>query len=305
MTNPKVYIILINYGTPDDTIACMNSILQNSYQQFQVVVVDVNNINHSVDSLSKWIDDQNDTRFKLIKEKENRGFAYANNVGIKYALSQNNCNFLWVLNNDTVIDKTSLTKQINFYTNKSKNEKVGFIGVKTMSYHNPEIIQNVGGVFNKLTKFPEWIGSGEKDRGQYDNKELVIDHIQGSSMFFHPSLIDATGLMPEDYFLYFEDTDWCVKAQRAGYVNKVCTSAIIYHKQGVSTGINYIDDAKALQNKQYFYRNLLKFYKRFFKPYLPAAYLFLLKKWAGSVVRKKHQEAHLLWKVIWLRTDKL
>ena len=213
-------------------------------------------------------------------------------MGIKYALSQSNCNFLWVLNNDTVIDKTSLTKQINFYTNKSKNEKVGFIGVKTMSYHNPEIIQNVGGIFNKLTKFPEWIGRGEEDRGQYDNKELVINHIQGSSMFFHPSLIDATGLMPEDYFLYFEDTDWCVKAARAGYVNRVCTSATIYHKQGVSTGINYIDDAKALQNKHYFYRNLLKFYKRFFKPYLPAAYLFLLKKRAGSVVRKKHQEVH-------------
>ena len=104
--------------------------------------------------------------------------------------------------------------------------------------------------------------------------------------------------MPEDYFLYFEDTDWCVKAQRAGFVNKVCTSAVVYHKQGTSTGVKYIEDEKALKNKRYFYKNLLKFYKLHYKRYLPAAYFFLIKKWAGRLARGNYKEAKEIINVI-------
>ncbi len=305
MNNPTVYIILVNYGTPDDTVECMESILQNSYHKFKVIIVDVENLNKSVEKISLWIDAHKDNRFKLIKEHENKGFAHANNTGIKFSLSQKDCSFLWILNNDTVIDKESLARQVNFYNRVSQKEKPGFIGTKTMDYSKTDIIQNVGGVFNKWTKFPQWIGSGEKDTGQYDNAELPVDHIQGSSMFLHHTLIEAIGFMPEDYFLYFEDTDWCIKAQRAGYINKVCATGIIYHKQGASTGVKYMDDEKVLQNKYYFYKNLLKFYRLYFKRWLPAAYFFLFKKWTGRIIKGEWQEAKIIWKVIWRRQSSL
>ena len=298
MNTPKVHIIIINFGTPDDTIECLQSIVENEYPNFQVVIVDVLNKKNSVPVIRQWISNQDSSKFHLIEAGENKGFSYANNLAIKYVLNQKESDFIWVLNNDTVIDKRSITNQVDFYKIASKKENVGFIGSKTLDYQQRDMIQTVGGVFNKWTKFPDWVGSGEKDTGQYDDADIRVDHIQGSSMFFHSSLLKSVGLMPEDYFLYFEDTDWCVKAQRAGFVNKVCTSAVVYHKQGTSTGVKYIEDEKALKNKRYFYKNLLKFYKLYYKRYLPAAYFFLIKKWAGRLARGNYKEAKEIINVI-------
>jgi len=299
MSNPKVYIILVNYGTPDDTVECLESILHNSHQLFEVVIVDVQNKNNSLFKINNWLDGKQDARFNLIEENNNKGFAYANNIGIKYALARKDSDFLWILNNDTSIEKDSLIRQIEFYYKKSKTRKIGFMAPKTMNLSKRSVIQNAGGIFNRWTKFPEWIGAGEIEKGQLDHKEIQVDHIQGASMFFHNSLLDQIGLMDESYFLYFEDTDWCIKALKNGFRNMVCTNSVIYHKQGTSTGVTYQDDSKNLQNKKYFYQNLLKFYKRHFKWFLPIAYFILFKQLAGRLYHEEWQEARVIWRVIY------
>jgi GT2 family glycosyltransferase len=298
----KVFIVTINFGKPEHTIECLRSIADNNYRFFHVVIIDVSDIDHSVVKLGQWISENDSSKFTLIQEAENKGFAHANNIGVEYSLNQDDCEYLWVLNNDTVIEKDSVQQLLGFYKKHSETKNLGFVGSKIMDYKQKDLIQGVGGVFNKLTKFPDWIGAGEIDKGQFDEM-TVVDHLLGASLFFHKSLVGGIGPMPEGYFLYFEDTDWCVKALRAGFQNAVCAKCIVYHKGGVSTGVDYLDDSKHLNNKRYFYTNLLKFYRLYFKWHLPFAYSFLLKKMAGKIYHKNYAEAKLISQVLF-RFDK-
>ncbi len=296
LMNPgKVFIIIINFGTPEHTIECLESILQNQHTHFQVVLVDVSDINDSVRIITNWIEKKNDDRFIFLQEKENKGFASANNIGIKYSLEQNDCDFLWILNNDTIIGGKSLSALIKCHTNK---ENSGFIGSKILDYENRDVIQNLGGTFNKWTGYSVLIGMGEKDDGQFENKSINPDYVIGASMFCHADLVQEIGLMPEDYFLYYEDIDWCITAQKAGFINSTCTKSLLYHKQGISTGTKLLSKDDHLRNKKHLYLSYLKFYKRHYKWHLPIAYFILFKQIAGRIFHREYKESKIILEVI-------
>ena len=298
MGENKVYIIIINFGTPGHTIECLESVRENNHGLFHLVVVDVLDIDYSVKKITNWIEEKSDNRFSLVQEKGNKGFSIANNIGIKYSLEQDDCEYLWILNNDTVIEKNSLVELIACHKEKPKNETIGFVGSKIMDYEDNEIIQNVGGTFNKWTGYSILIGMGEKDTGQFDNQEIKVDYVIGASMFCHSSLIQKIGFMPESYFLYYEDIDWCISAQKAGFRNYTCPGSVIFHKQGISTGAKLLTDDKHLKNKKHLYLSYLKFYKRQFKWLLPVAYFILFKQMAGKFFHNKRAEAKLILQVI-------
>ncbi len=297
MDKQKVNIIIINFGTPEHTNECLESIRKNNYGFFRAIVVDISNINQSVEKINYWINEKNDNRFVLIQEKENKGFSFANNIGIKYSFEKNDCDFIWILNNDTIIEENSLTELINCHKHKKENNATGFIGSKIMDYKDNELIQNVGGTFNKWTGYSVLIGMGEKDTGQFDNEDIKVDYVIGASMFCHTSLIHEIGLMPEDYFLYYEDIDWCITAQKAGFRNYTCTKSIIYHKQGLSTGTKLLTKDSHLKNKKHLYLSYLKFYKRHYKSLLLVAYLILIKQLLGMIYHQKFNEAKAIFKV--------
>lgn len=298
MSESKVYIILVNYGTPDDTVACLESILDNNHQLFEVVIVEVQNKNGSLHKINHWVESKQDERFTLIEEQNNKGFAYANNIGIKYARAQNDGEFIWLLNNDTVIPADSLEALINCYHSRAQTGFIGFIGSKTLDYTNRKLIQNVGGTFNKWTGYSLLKGMGEEDTGQYENGSFNIDYVVGASMFFHISLPDKIGLMPEAYFLYVEDIDWSITAKKAGFKNITCTESIIYHKQGSTTGTKLLTGKVNLSIKKHLYQSYLILYQRHFKWFLPIAYFILFKQLAGRLYHKEWQEARVIWRVI-------
>ncbi len=294
----KVYIIIINFGTPEHTIECLLSIYENNYEYFQIVVIDVSNINQSVDKISSWIQKKNDNRTILIQEEENKGFAYANNIGIRHSLTQDDCDFLWILNNDTIIAKDALEELVKYYEQEKDKKTIGFIGSKILDYGDKGLIQNVGGTFNRWTGYSILIGMGEMDTHQFNNIELKVDYVIGASMFFHKLLIEQIGLMPEDYFLYYEDIDWCITAQKAGFTNLTCAKSIIYHKQGVSTGAKLLANDNHLKNKKHLYLSYLKFYRKHYYWLLPIAYFILFKQLAGRIFHKENKEANLIFNII-------
>jgi len=300
MYKDKVYIIIINFGTPGHTIECLESVRENNHRLFQLVVVDVLDIHNSVEKITNWINEKNDSRFTLIKAKENKGFSFANNIGIKYSLEKNDCDFIWILNNDTIIEKNSLEELIKHYHQNKTIENTGFIGSKIMDYEDNDLIQNVGGTFNKWTGYSVLIGMGEKDEGQFDNEDIKVDYVIGASMFCHTSLIKEIGLMPEDYFLYYEDIDWCITAQKAGFRNYTCTKSIIYHKQGLSTGAKLLTKDSHLKNKKHLYLSYLKLYRRHYKWLMPIAYVILLKQMAGKIFHREYKEALIIFQSIFL-----
>jgi len=293
-----VYIVLINFGQWKHTIECLESILANNFTDFRVIVVDVQDIDQSLKNLTNWKTEIDDQRFSILPVTENKGFAFANNLGIKEALKNEDCEFIWILNNDTVIHSDALAYLYNDYRKKQENNNLGIFGSKILDFYKRDIIQNVGGTFNPRTGYSTLIGMGEKDNGQFDDTESNFDYVVGASMFFHRNLIKKIGLMPDCYFLFCEDIDWSLTARKAGFTNSICTSSMIYHKQGVSTGAKLLNSDLHLKYKKYLHSSYKILYKRHFPSQLPIAYFILFKQLAGKIYRRNFAEAKLILNII-------
>lgn len=259
--NPKVYIILLNFNCWRDTLECLESIIENNYHNYQVVIVDNNSID---DSISELINVFTERKLSFIKyskkESENRelilskeskdklngkrlpvifiqhdinsGFSAGNNTGMKYALLKNDADYFWLLNNDTVIHNDSLTELVRL---AEKDKKNGIIGSKLLFYFDRGIIQSLGN--DSIT----WkgIGNGYYD-GVQDNAELngIIEtrSIIGASMLIKKEVIEKAGFLDENFFMYHEESDLSMMASRYGYKLLISCKSIIFHKEGWSTG---------------------------------------------------------------------
>lgn len=269
----KVYIIMLNYNNWADTIACAESILANDYTNYQLIIVDNNSPDGSMVYIQKWArgeleswtppgdplrrcafppqkkpidfilydeeesldkDALGDHRVVLIQSRENGGYSAGNNVGIRYARSKGDFDYLWILNNDTVIEKDALSKLVGFA--KDHQTHVGLIGTTLLFYNAPDKIQAFGARFNRFTAVQKHYLSHKRYSNalvsNFDQKRL--DYVIGASMFMTKACIDKIGLMPEEYFIYFEEIDIATNCRRNGLDIAICAEAIVYHKESVA-----------------------------------------------------------------------
>lgn len=215
---PKVFIIILNWNNWPDTLECLKSLKKNDYPNYQIVVVDNNS------------DEKIETDCKIIYNQKNLGFAGGNNVGIKYAL-ENKADYVLLLNNDTLVSLDFLTKLIKV---GESNKSFGILGPKIYSYQDKNKIWSAGGKINWLYNKGEMKGYGEIERGQYDNQE-EMEYLTGCCLLIKKEVIKKVGLMPEEYFLYYEDTDWSLAAQKAGFKCIFAPQAKIWHKGSASS----------------------------------------------------------------------
>ncbi|MBY0435774.1 MAG: glycosyltransferase family 2 protein [Cyclobacteriaceae bacterium] len=327
----NVCVILVNYSGHRDTIECLESVLKSTHQNFQVVVVDNSEGDHSINEIYLWArggrENSITTNFRehvlplstkpiscgllsedelgrsaglidekilLIKSKKNRGFAGGNNIGLDYFLKVPDFNYAWLLNNDTVIKADTLN---NFVLCAGKtSERTGIVGGKLFDYYNRSILQAVGGRYYKWFGKVREVGSGERDSGQWDNIQFKFDYVVGASMFVKRSFVQSIGRMNEDYFLYFEELDWAIRGKKMGWQMGFCSSAIVFHKLGASTGSN----KKEVSEISDFYsiRNRLQIAKRYF----PATFITLYPSFLLFIINRvkilKFGRISLLWKLI-------
>lgn len=274
-----VYIVLVNYKNTIDTEECLFSILNSSYSDYRVVIVDNSVIEEPFAQLQVFIksklpdtdyvffreDTDKDYTFyhkiNFIKARTNAGFAAANNLAIKSLLKQEDCQYIWFLNNDTVIKDDTLRHLTDF---AEEHVSAGIIGTLIMEYNNPDEIQIISGLYHpslaRITAFREM--SIEKG-----NAELPIDYVPGASMFVRREFLENVGLMNESFFLYFEELDWAIRAKKNGWKLNICLSAVIYHKGGQS--INGKNKKVSDISDFYGLRNRILFTKIYYKYYLP------------------------------------
>jgi GT2 family glycosyltransferase len=233
-----------------------------------------------------------------IKSKLNLGFAGGNNVGIRYALNSD-FDYVWLLNNDTVIEHNAISELIRYCEAKEKKkEKVGIIGSKLMVYHTPDKMQGVGAIFNKYSGKSKIIGAQEIDRKQYDNAEIECNYVIGASMFVtKPFLLDV-GLMSEEYFLYNEENDWSARAKLKGWKVGVAIRSKVYHKQGASTGNSPKKSKWQIKALNYKYRGKIKLYKKYYRPQLPFLYFHLLTRSFKYIAKGNMSEAKVIYGAI-------
>jgi len=227
---PRVSIVILNYNGSRDTIECLESIYSKlMYKSFQVILVDNGSDPEDVSSLKKWIGSSGVKRegnfekeLIFIESKENLGFSGGNNLGIRYALSRG-ADYIWLLNNDTVVTHHSLDSLVSV---AEKEPKIGLVTSKVYCYDDPRKVQ-----YNGKRVFYE----GVDDSGG-DVEPRPVDVISGCSLLMKSAFLGKIGLLDEDYFLYFEDNDIFTRALKARWKAYYCPTSIVYHKGGASIG---------------------------------------------------------------------
>jgi GT2 family glycosyltransferase len=258
LMNQKIYIILVNYNGFEDTIECLKSLKNLIYDNYQVIVVDNDSIDNSISKISKAIVDKKIIIYNenealkggsqekenlflnpivLIEAKENNGFAAGNNIALQYILAKNDFGYIWLLNNDTVVDKNALTELV---AGISHYKNVGAVGSKILYYDNRKLLQNVGSkidenTFFKLCKPILDLGKDNIDNGQFDY-DFEVNDIMGASLLVKKEVLSKVGLMPEEYFLYGEETDWNFNMQKYGFKLMTIYKSRVYHKKSRTTG---------------------------------------------------------------------
>ena len=251
----KVYIVIVNWNGWRDTLECLESILKNNYTNYQIIICDNASTDNSINEIKKWanskknkisiniIQAQNlkkksslitkDTLVTIIKTGGNLGFSGGNNTGIKYILNKKEDCFIWLLNNDTTIDRGALTALVE---KCQKDPNIGICGSKLINYFDRNIIQACGGArYFKWLGIQKNIGSGfiKKLELTEDYVEKRADYIIGASMLFSSAFFKKIGLLDESYFLYFEELDLAERIKgeyKLGYASK----SIVFHKEGSS-----------------------------------------------------------------------
>jgi len=220
----EVSIITINYKGLNDTCALIETIPFND--NLEVIVVDNASQNQEAETISKRF-----PQVKVIKSDNNLGFAGGNNLGIKAAQGK----YLFLINNDTIFKDFNIQPLID-RLESSTNIAVVCPKIKFAWGTNP--IQFTGYTpLSKITVRNQAIGFGEKDNGQYDTPHPT-PYAHGAAMLIKREVIDKVGLMPECFFLYYEELDWSMLFTRAGFEIWYDPACTVYHKESQATGQN-------------------------------------------------------------------
>ncbi len=241
----KVLIVIVNYRTPDLTINCLRSLVPELaiVPNMQVTVVDNDSGDDSVNKIGDAISAEGWGNWvNLIASEHNGGFAYGNNLAIRPALQEpNSADYFLLLNPDTEIRVGAIKTLVDFLT---EHPQAGIAGSRfeledgtpwEIVLRFPTILSELDeglrlGIVTKLLR--KWVVAQPAG-----NKARQTDWLPGASMLVRREVIETVGLMDEAYFLYYEETDYCLQAKRAGWSCWYVPDSLVMHIGGQSTGV--------------------------------------------------------------------
>lgn len=242
--NPEISVIILNYNGKRFLETCLKSLLNSTYKNFEIVIVDNGSKDGSVEYLKKNF--SNNERIKIIPLDKNYGFAEGNNIGYRY--THPNSEFIFFLNNDTEVEEDCLDKIMK---KMMQDPSIGAAQPKIRSMREKEKIDAVGGLVDYYGR--TWHrGFNEYDRGQYDSISETF-YAQGAAIVVRRKVIEEVGLFEPSYFIYYEETDLCWRIWLAGYRVVVIPEAVVYHYGGGTMG-----PSATYQEKYFKFFNLRK-----------------------------------------------
>ena len=232
---PAITGIILNWNGAQDTLACLESLTDVSYPHFAILIVDNGSTDDSVKVIQTAFPD-----IELVETGENLGFAGGNNVGLRHALAMN-ADYALLLNNDTVVDPDFIEQLV---TVAQENDRIGVVG-PTIYYHSrPNTIWSAGGAIDWRRGWTWMVGLDEQDKGQFGSTPRPVDFVTGCALMISRRALESAGLLDERFFMYYEETEWCVRVARAGFEIRHVPTARIWHKiapqaQAVSPFVHY------------------------------------------------------------------
>lgn len=216
-------IITINYNGINDTCKLIASIPEENFST-EVIVVDNASSNDEASEIEKQF-----PKVIVVRSQENLGFAGGNNLGYKHSHGKN----ILFINNDTEFESSKIQPLID---RLESNDEIAIVCPKIRFFDSPRLIQYAGYTpLSKITIRNQAIGCGEKDNCQYDKAHKTY-YAHGAAMLVKRSAIESVGMMPECYFLYYEELDWSIMMRRKGYEIWYEPLTTIYHKESQATG---------------------------------------------------------------------
>jgi GT2 family glycosyltransferase len=324
----RVAVVLVNWNAWQHSIECLDSLLAQEYPDLHVFVVDNDSSDDSVERLASWCDSPNhDERWRsfegvehwtrqnaasaipyrlldapaeplaaapegcrvtLIRSFANLGFAGGCNAGMR-AAGLNNFEFFWLLNTDTVVHRESLSRLVHAALARPQ---IGVWGATIRYYNRPDIVQAMAGArLDPDSVTSRHIGEGEAvDAIPHDGRLIERDlaYVMGASMFVTRPFIADIGPMQEDYFLYFEEMDWAVRA--AGrYAFGYVPQSHVFHKSGASSST-----LMSVFSTRLYYANRIRFCSRYFPERLSRVKRSLLVDLGRHLFKRRWTHAYIV-----------
>lgn len=219
----NVAIILVNFNGEKFQNECIQSIKNMDYKDYDIVIIDNGSTDDSIKKAKEAFDN-----LIIIETGKNNGVAKGNNIGIKYAID-NNYEYVLLLNNDTEVAPDMLT---NMMKKASSNT---LVTCKMYFYEPNNSLWCAGGKINWNRGTTTHFGEDELDTGQY-NESKFVEFTPTCCLLIHRNVFEKVGFMDEKYFMYYDDTDFCVRANNAGFKIWYESSAKLWHKVSSSSG---------------------------------------------------------------------
>jgi GT2 family glycosyltransferase len=242
-----------------------------------------------------------DVPLVLVRTGGNLGFAGGNNVGLRYVLARGDLERVWLLNNDTVVLPDALRRLSDEMRDDSR---LGICGSTLRFYEEPEVVQALGGAsYNRWFALPRHIGEGTTIAEPLPDRSQVVERlafVAGASMLVSRRFLEEVGLLDEQYFLYFEELDWILRA-RGRFSISWAPKSVVFHKEGASTGSRARLAAKTWTADYHFMRNRLRITWRYFRSAVPTVYLALGVAAARRLSRRDWGHARMIVKLCMAR----
>ena len=238
---PVVYIILLNWNGWRDTLNCLKSLKKLNFDNYFVVVVDNGSTDDSIAHLS------GSEEITLLRSDSNLGFSGGCNIGIRHAID-NRADYIWLLNNDTIVDSNALSEMV---TVACKDRKIGAVGSVIYNMETSQEIQAWGGGRVSFLL-------GQAQTISKPIKDSQLDYLTAASVLICADALNQVGLLDENcFFMYWEDADFSFRLRDMGWQIVVAERSFIYHKLHASTG----KGSRLLP--QYFNKSSVRFFLRY------------------------------------------
>lgn len=252
-----IYALLLNYNSSEDTVVLYKQLCALKNDELKVLVIDNNSVKSQRNILLEHIPEK-----QIIFNYSNLGYAAGNNKGIKIALKEK-ANYVWILNPDIRIERDTLPTLLNLIKSRSK---IAAVGPRIKLRVNEDQIFSDGGVvvYDKRC-YTDLINYDCNVKDYPPSINFDIDYVDGSCILINTDAIQELGFLPKEYFLYFEETDWCTNAKRRGWHLGIDSFANAYN-------------LKSPKNKNYIYyinRNRLLFAKKYHPSYWRVCFYYL------------------------------
>lgn len=325
----RLGVVLVNWNGWRDTVECLESLLRSPVP-LRIAVVDNASADGSLAHIAGWADGHlaaeatdaamahyssppvekpvpfvefdadraksvalSGAVLSLIRSSDNLGFAGGNNIGIAHLLRSSGIDYIWLLNNDTVVEAgaaAALLAQLDATFN------VGMCGTVVRYYHRPETLQCLNGSrFNVWTGVTTGIAVNRPATAPYDAAVVArqTDMVLGASLAVSRAFVRTVGPMAENYFLYFEELDWAYR-NRGRFVTGFARGAVVFHKEGGSIGSSSAKGVRSAKSDYWLLRSRLMFVSRHLPLMLPWHWLIAVALIARRLVRRQPVKARAL-----------